>query len=62
LNGRITWELPGSHWSLFAFGTHLTNTHYAIGGIDDGARGSLGEVVKMMGAPREWGGGGRYQF
>jgi iron complex outermembrane recepter protein len=62
LNGRITWEPAASDWSLFVFGTNLTNTHFAVGGIDDGPGGSLGEVVKMMGAPLEWGAGARYQF
>jgi iron complex outermembrane receptor protein len=62
LNGRLAWQLPDSHWSVYVSGTNLTDTHYAIGGIDDGAGGSLGEVVKMMGAPREWSVGGRYQF
>jgi len=55
LNARITWQPPHSRMSYYAFGTNLTDTHYAVGGLDDGPGGSLGEVVKLMGAPREWG-------
>ncbi|MDY0749021.1 TonB-dependent receptor [Paucibacter sp. R3-3] len=62
LNARLTWHPADKRFSLFAFGTNLTGTHYATGGIDDGAGGSLGEVVKLMGAPREWGLGASYRF
>jgi iron complex outermembrane receptor protein len=55
LNARISWQPPHSRISYYAFGTNLTDTHYAVGGLDDGPGGSLGEVVKLMGAPREWG-------
>jgi hypothetical protein len=33
-----------------------------VGGLDDGPGGSLGEVVKRMGPPRQWGLGGNYGF
>lgn len=62
LNARLTWQAAQRHLSLFAFGTNLTDTHFATGGIDDGAGGSLGEVVKLMGAPREWGIGAEFRF
>ncbi len=62
LNARLTWQPADKRLSLFAFGTNLTDTHYATGGIDDGPGGSLGEVVKLMGAPREWGAGATYRF
>jgi iron complex outermembrane receptor protein len=62
LNARLTWEPVGTRTSVYAFVTNLTDTHYAVGGIDDSAGGSLGEVVKMMGAPREWGVGLRLPF
>jgi iron complex outermembrane receptor protein len=62
LNARLTWQPIDRRLSLFAFGTNLTDTHYATGGIDDGAGGSLGEVVKLMGAPREWGLGATWRF
>ena len=62
LNARLTWQPVNPRLSLYAFGTNLTDTHYATGGIDDGPGGSLGEVVKLMGAPREWGLGATYRF
>ena len=62
LNGRLTWQPRESHLSFFLFGTNLTDVHYAVGGLDDGPGGSLGEVVKLMGPPREWGLGGQYRF
>jgi iron complex outermembrane receptor protein len=55
LNARITWQPHDSGLSVFLFGTNLTDVHYAVGGLDDGPGGSLGEVVKLMGPPREWG-------
>lgn len=62
LNARLTWQPVDPRHSLYAFGTNLTDTHYATGGIDDGPGGSLGEVVKLMGAPREWGLGASWRF
>jgi iron complex outermembrane receptor protein len=62
LNARLTLALRNSGLSFFLFGTNLTNSHYALGGIDDGAGGSLGEVIKLMGPPRQWGFGAQYQF
>lgn len=62
LNARLTWQPVDPCLSLYAFGTNLTDTHYATGGIDDGPGGSLGEVVKLMGAPREWGLGASWRF
>ena len=62
LNARVTWQPTDPRLSLFAFGTNLTDTHYATGGIDDGPGGSLGEVVKLMGPPREWGLGATWRF
>jgi iron complex outermembrane receptor protein len=62
LNAKLTWEFSESRWSLYFFGTNITDTHYAVGGIDDTPTGSLGEVVKLMGAPREWGLGAQYRF
>jgi iron complex outermembrane recepter protein len=59
LNARLTWQPHGSPLSLFLFGTNLTGVHYAVGGIDDGPTGSIGEVLKLMGPPREWGVGAR---
>jgi hypothetical protein len=56
---RLTWQPHGSPLSLFLFGTNLTGVHYAVGGIDDGPTGSIGEVLKLMGPPREWGVGAR---
>ena len=61
-NARLTWQKPESRFSFFGFGTDLMNTHYAVGGLDDGPGGSIGEVVKLMGSPREWGLGGQYRF
>jgi iron complex outermembrane receptor protein len=61
-NARLTWQPRNPQVSFFLFGTNLTNTHYAIGGIDDGPNGSLGEVVKLMGPPREWGLGAQFRF
>lgn len=63
LNARLNWQPPhDSRLSFFLFGTNLTNAHYAVGGLDDGPGGSLGEVVKLMGPPREWGLGAHYRF
>jgi iron complex outermembrane receptor protein len=62
LNARLTWEAAGNRMAVYAFATNLTDTHYAVGGLDDSPSGSLGEVVKMMGAPREWGVGLRVSF
>ena len=62
LNARLTWAAPNSRLAFFVFGTNLTDVHYAVGGLDDGPGGSLGEVVKQMGPPREWGLGGQYRF
>jgi iron complex outermembrane receptor protein len=62
LDARLTWEPPGNRMSAYIFATNLTDTHYAVGGLDDSPGGSLGEVVKMMGAPREWGVGLRVPF
>jgi iron complex outermembrane receptor protein len=61
-DAKLTWQPPRSRVSIFLFGTNLTDTHYAVGGLDDGPNGSLGEVVKLMGPPREWGVGGQYRF
>lgn len=62
LNTKIEWREHESRLSFFAFATNLANAHYAVGGLDDGPGGSLGEVVKLMGSPREWGLGGQYHF
>lgn len=62
LNARLTLTFRSGDISLFLFGTNLTNAHYAVGGIDDGPGGSLGEVIKLMGPPRQWGVGGEYRF
>jgi iron complex outermembrane receptor protein len=62
VNARLTLHMADSRASIFAFVTNLTDVHYAVGGLDDGPNGSLGEVVKLMGAPREWGIGGDYRF
>jgi iron complex outermembrane receptor protein len=62
LNARVTWQPPESRVSFFLFGTNLTDTHYAVGGLDDGPGGSLGEVVKLMGPPREWGMGAAFNL
>jgi iron complex outermembrane receptor protein len=62
VNARLTLNMSDSRASVFGFVTNLTDVHYAVGGLDDGANGSLGEVVKLMGAPREWGIGARYRF
>jgi iron complex outermembrane receptor protein len=62
LNARLTWQPRDSRMSFFLFGTNLADVHYAVGGLDDGPSGSLGEVVKLMGPPREWGLGGQYRF
>jgi iron complex outermembrane recepter protein len=62
LSARLSWRTSREHWSLWVFGTNLTDVHYAIGGLDDGAGGSLGEVVKLMGAPRQWGVGSEFRF
>ena len=55
VSARITRQPPHSRMAYHAFGTNLTDTHYAVGGLDDGPGGSLGEVVKLMGARRECG-------
>lgn len=62
LNARLTLDVGSTGLSLALFGTNLTNSIYAVGGHDDGVGGSLGFVVKQMGAPREWGISGKYQF
>jgi iron complex outermembrane receptor protein len=62
LNARLSWDRVDHRLSVYLFGTNLTDTHYAVGGIDDGPTGSLGEVVKLMGPPREWGVGARYRL
>jgi len=62
LNARLTWQPRDSRLSVFLFGTNLTNSHYALGGIDDGPTGGLGEVIKLMGAPRAWGLGTHVRF
>jgi iron complex outermembrane receptor protein len=62
VNARFTWLTPYPSLTLYAFGTNLTDVHYAIGGLDDGAGGSLGEVIKLMGRPREWGLGAQLRF
>jgi iron complex outermembrane receptor protein len=62
LNARATLDCNAVNLSLFIFGTNLSDEHYAIGGLDDGVGGSLGEVVQQMGAPREYGIGAQYRF
>jgi iron complex outermembrane receptor protein len=62
VNARLKWELREGQLSLFVFGSNLTDAHYAVGGLDDGAGGSLGEVIQEMGPPREWGVGGVYRY
>jgi len=62
LNARLTFQMTNPGLSVALFGTNLTDTHYALGGIDDSPTGSLGEVVKLMGPPREWGVSVKYQF
>jgi len=62
LNARATVKFKNTRVSVFVFGTNLTDVHYAVGGLDDGPGGSLGEVVKQMGAPREWGLGAEARF
>jgi iron complex outermembrane receptor protein len=62
LNAKVAWQKPESHVSFFLFGTNLANAYYAVGGLDDGPGGSLGEVIKLMGSPREWGLGGQFRF
>ncbi len=59
---KLPWQPRESRLSFFLFGTNLTNVHYAVGGLDDGPGGSLGDVVKLMDPPREWGLGGQYRF
>jgi hypothetical protein len=60
LNARLTWQPRHSRLSVFFFGTNLTNSHYALGGLDDGPNGGLGEVLKLMGAPRACGLGAHF--
>ena len=62
LNARLTWQMRHSPVSVYLFGTNLTDTHYALGGLDDGPNGGLGEVIKLMGPPRQWGLGAQYGF
>lgn len=62
LNARLTLDVAGTGLSLAVFGTNLTNSIYAVGGHDDGEGGSLGFVLKQMGAPREWGVSAKYMF
>jgi iron complex outermembrane receptor protein len=62
VNARLTWLTTHPSLSLYAFVTNLGNVHFAIGGLDDGPGGSLGEVVKLMGPPREWGLGAKFSF
>jgi len=62
LNVRATWQPQARPVSVFLFGTNIADVHYAVGGIDDGPTGSLGEVVKLMGPPRAWGIGLQYHF
>jgi iron complex outermembrane receptor protein len=62
LNTRLTWQPRDSRVSFFLFGTNITNTRYAVGGIDDAPGGSLGEVTILMGPPRQWGVGAQYRF
>jgi iron complex outermembrane receptor protein len=62
LNARLTWQPRGLPVSIFLFGTNLADVHYAVGGIDDSPTGSLGEVTKLMGPPREWGVGLQFRF
>jgi len=62
LNAKLSWQKPESRLSFFSFGTNLTAAHYAVGGLDDGPGGSIGEVIKLMGSPRELGLGGQFRF
>jgi iron complex outermembrane receptor protein len=62
MNEKVSLNKHESRFSFFAFGTDLTNSHYAVGGLDDGPGGSIGEVVKLMGSPRQWGLGGQFRF
>jgi len=62
MNARLTWHLPRRRATFFLYGTNLADVHYAVGGLDDGAGGSLGEVVKLMGPPRQLGAGGEMEF
>jgi iron complex outermembrane receptor protein len=62
LNAKLSWQKPESRLSFYSFGTNLTEAHYAVGGLDDGPGGSIGEVIKLMGSAREWGVGGQFRF
>jgi iron complex outermembrane receptor protein len=62
LNAKVSWQMPESRLSFYSFGTNLTEAHYAVGGLDDGPGGSIGEVIKLMGSAREWGLGGQFRF
>jgi iron complex outermembrane receptor protein len=62
LNAKLSWQKQESRLSFYSFGTNLTEAHYAVGGLDDGPGGSIGEVIKLMGSAREWGLGGQFRF
>jgi len=62
VNARLTWQTPDPRVAIHLFGTNLSDTHYALGGLDDGPGGWLGEVIKLMGPPRQWGVGAQYRF
>jgi iron complex outermembrane receptor protein len=62
VNARITLQSRKPQASVYLFCQNLGDAHYAVGGIDDGPSGSLGEVVRQMGPPREWGLGADYRF
>jgi len=62
VNARLTWQTPDPRVSIHLFGTNLTNSAYALGGLDDGPNGALGEVIKLMGPPRQWGVGAQFHF
>ncbi|HEY0746017.1 MAG TPA: TonB-dependent receptor [Steroidobacteraceae bacterium] len=60
VNGRATYDLPGGHWTVAAYGLNLTNKFYHTNVQDVTA--ALGVAFAGVSPPREWGGELHYRF
>jgi iron complex outermembrane receptor protein len=60
LNGRVSYDFPGGHWSISGYGLNLANKYYLTNAQDVVAQ--LGIAFASVSPPRELGGELRYRF
>ncbi len=62
LNGKLTFGVKNTGWSVSLFGTNLLDRRYIVGGWDQCTASALDFCVVEYGAPREYGIAGEYRY